>query len=282
MLERSELSRYSRNILLSGVGRSGQEKLKSSRVLVIGAGGLGSPVLLYLAAAGVGHIRFMEADRLDLTNLQRQILYSTHEVGNSKGQVAREHLQQLNPNIEIDLREERFDTENALEALEGMDLVLETTDSIPAKFLTNDAAYFAGRPALIGGVLRYHGTIIAPGRSSHSVGRPCYRCLFPSAPPSGAVPTCADAGVLGAMAGLVGSAMAAEALKILLEVGEPLSGHLLQFDMLESSFRRIPFSRDPLCPLCGDQPSILELKEEPLLAEEEDFLDRLPRQDQLP
>lgn len=276
MLESSELSRYSRNILLSGVGRAGQEKLKQSRVLVIGAGGLGSPVLMYLAAAGVGHIRFLEPDSLDTTNLQRQILYSTEGVGRSKGEQALHRLRGLNPEIQLDHWEERFRPEIAMNALQSMDLVLETTDSIPAKFLANDAAYFAQLPALIGGILRYHGTLIAPALQQGTMGRPCYRCLFPSAPPEDAVPTCADAGVLGAMAGLVGSAMAAEALKILLGVGEPIFGHVMEFDLLASRIRRIPFSRDPDCPICGERPAILELREEILSSEEGNFLDRLP------
>ncbi len=275
MLDSGELSRYSRNILLSGVGRAGQERLKSASVLVIGAGGLGSPVLLYLAAAGVGKLRFLENDSLDVTNLQRQILYNSQDVGAAKGEVARKKLQALNPSIEVEWRAERFQASNAQEALKGMDLVIETTDSIPAKFLTNDASFFARVPSLIGGILRFHGTIIAPGFSESIVGRPCYRCLFPGPPSEDAVPTCADAGVLGAMAGMVGSAMAAEALKILLGLGKPLSGHLIQFEMLESRFRAIPFAADPNCPLCGTSPSIHDLMDESQ-SMEGSFLDRLP------
>ena len=283
MLESGELSRYSRNILLSGVGRSGQEKLKAARVVVIGAGGLGSLVLLYLAAAGVGHIRFLEADTLDLTNLQRQILYRTSDVGHPKGRRALTALKDLNPSIEIDYWPDRFQTSNALKALDGIDLLLETTDSIPAKFLANDAAFFSGTPCLIGGILRFHGTIIAPGTdpSRKVAGRPCYRCLFPGAPAEDAVPTCADAGVLGAMAGMVGSAMAAEALKILLGQGTLLRGRLISFDMLASSFRAIPFAADRSCPLCGDTPTIHEIREESRSLSAGDFLDRLPSRSDL-
>ncbi len=277
MLDSGELSRYSRNILLSGVGRAGQEKLKSARVLVIGAGGLGSPVLMYLAAAGVGTIRFLENDALDITNLQRQILYSTSDVGASKGEAAQKRLQELNPSIEIEYWPQRFQASNAKSALEGMDIVLETTDSIAAKFLTNDASFFHGVPSLIGGILRYHGTIIAPGMENRRIGRPCYRCLFPTAPAEDAVPTCADAGVLGAMAGLVGSTMAAEALKVILEIGNPLAGALIQFEMLESRFRRVTFAADPDCPLCGKNPSIHALRDEVQSMEREgSFLDHLP------
>ncbi|MEQ8349867.1 MAG: HesA/MoeB/ThiF family protein [Leptospiraceae bacterium] len=284
MLDSGELSRYSRNILLSGVGRAGQEALKSSSVLVIGAGGLGSPVLLYLAAAGVGRIRFLEFDDLDLTNLQRQVLYSSADVGSSKGEAARIRLQELNPSITVEHWARRFTASNAMEALQGMDLVLETTDSIPAKFLTNDACYFAGIPCLIGGILRYHGTIIAPGQHLQDrampMGRPCYRCLFPGPPSEDAVPTCAEAGVLGAMAGVVGSTMAAEALKMLLKAGTSLAGRLIQFEMLESRFRTISFAADPHCPLCGQSPSIQELRDE-IQSIEGSFLDRLPSRSDL-
>lgn len=276
MLESQELSRYSRNILLSGVGRAGQEKLKSSRILVIGAGGLGSPVLAYLAAAGVGHLRILEHDTLELTNLQRQILYDTADIGHSKLDAAVDRLRKLNPNIEIEPWNCRFEVGNAREALQGMDLVLETTDSIPAKFLCNDASVLSGIPALIGGILRFHGTIIGTGMHKNGAGRPCYRCLFPAAPVAEAVPTCADAGVLGAMAGMVGSAMAAEALKIILGLGKALQGRVLQFEMMDSSFRCIDFAADPACPLCGENPTIHDLHAEEPLSEGADFLNRLP------
>jgi molybdopterin/thiamine biosynthesis adenylyltransferase len=241
-LSRDEITRYSRNILLPEVRRAGQERLKDSSVLVVGAGGTGSPVLLYLAAAGAGRIRCVDSDQLDLTNLQRQVLYSQSDVGASKTDLARKRLADLNPHIELEFLEERFKPENAQRLMEGADLVIETADNFETKFAVNDAAIAAGLPFITGGILRFDGQILCvhPGHSS------CYRCLFENPPPPGDVPSCSGAGVLGAVAGVVGSVMAGEALKILL--GLPAAfGVLQQYNLLSSRWRTLALPRRPGC-----------------------------------
>ena len=258
MLSKSELTRYSRHILLPEVRKAGQEKLKSSHVLVVGAGGLGSPVLLYLAAAGVGEITFIDHDTLDLTNLQRQVLYKTSDVDRAKVERAAEYLRELNPEIKLNPVRARVDPGNVKEYIAPADLIIETTDNFAAKFLLNDAAYFLKKPLVIGGILKFEGQMMAvnPGESA------CYRCLFEGPPPEGAVATCSEAGVLGAMAGMIGANQAIEALKILTEVGEPLYGKMLIARVLETEFRKIKIPRNPDCPLCGANPRITELSAE--------------------
>ncbi len=241
-LSRDEVTRYSRNILLPEVRRAGQERLKDSTVLVVGAGGTGSPVLLYLAAAGVGHIRCVDSDELDLTNLQRQVLYSQSDVGAAKTELASRRIADLNPHIELEFKKERFHAQNAAEFLAGADLVIETADNFETKFAVNDSAIQAGLPFITGGILRFDGQILCvhPGHSS------CYRCLFENPPPPGDVPSCSGAGVLGAVAGVVGSVMAGEALKILL--GLPAAfGVLQQYNLLASRWRTLALPRRPGC-----------------------------------
>ncbi|MCR9144332.1 MAG: HesA/MoeB/ThiF family protein [bacterium] len=247
MLSRDELSRYSRNIFLEQVGRAGQERLKASRVFVIGAGGLGSPVLLYLAAAGVGHIACIDGDHLELTNLQRQVLYSTDDVGQPKATVAAQRVRALNPEVEVQAIVGRFTPANAAGYLRGYDLLIETSDNFPTKFLANDAAVLGGIPLITGGILRFEGQVLAvrPGETA------CYRCIFERPPPADAVPNCAQAGVLGAIAGIVGSLQAAEALKLLTGAGEDPAGRLLTLDLLDTALRRIPVPRNPDCPVCS-------------------------------
>lgn len=241
-LSRDEITRYSRNILLPEVRRAGQEKLKDSSVLVVGAGGTGSPVLLYLAAAGVGHIRCVDSDELDLTNLQRQVLYSQADVGGLKTDLAERRISSLNPHIELEFRKERLSPQNASSLFDGVDLVIETADNFETKFAVSDAAIRARIPFITGGILRFDGQILCvnPGQSA------CYRCLFENPPPPGDVPSCSGAGVLGAVAGVVGSVMAGEALKILL--GLPAAfGVLQQYNLLSSRWRTLKVPRRPGC-----------------------------------
>lgn len=245
-LERDELTRYSRNILLEEIGRDGQERLKYSRVIVVGAGGLGSPALLYLAAAGVGNITLIEGDRLDLTNLQRQILYSTGEVGEPKATAAASRLRQLNPNVNVRTIADRLNPANAPDYLRDVDLVLDGTDNFPTRFLVNDVCVHQGLPLISGGILRFFGLVLGvqPGRT------PCYRCLFEHPPEPGSVPSCSAAGVLGAVAGMVGSFMAAEACKVLLGAGMSILGRMVQVDLLDLEFRSSAMPECPPCPVC--------------------------------
>lgn len=243
-LSRDEVTRYSRNILLPEVRRAGQEKLKDASVLVVGAGGTGSPVLLYLAAAGVGRIRCVDSDVLDLTNLQRQVLYKESDVGVSKARLAHERLAELNPHLELECMETRFDASSASRLVEGAALVIETADNFETKFLVNDACLQSRLPFITGGILRFDGQILCvlPGQSA------CYRCLFEN-PPGSEVPSCAGAGVLGAVAGIIGSVMAGEALKILL--GLPAAyGLLQQYNLLSSTWRSLRLTARAGC-RCG-------------------------------
>ncbi|MCE9600205.1 MAG: HesA/MoeB/ThiF family protein [Spirochaetia bacterium] len=246
MLSRDDITRYSRNILLPEVRRAGQERLQASSVLVIGAGGIGSPVLLYLAAAGVGRIRCVDNDSLDLTNLQRQVLYSTTDVGKFKIQSAETRIKELNPGIETDFRRMRFDEKTSAELIDGVDLVIETSDNFETKFLANDSAVRHKVPLIAGGILRFDGQVfcISPGVSA------CYRCLFHAPPPEGSVPNCAAAGVIGAVAGVIGSIMSGEAVKILLGQTRAF-GLLQQYSLLESEWRTIQIPRNPGCTVCA-------------------------------
>jgi adenylyltransferase/sulfurtransferase len=257
-----EIERYSRQILLKQVGGKGQEKLLSSKVLIIGAGGLGAPASMYLAAAGVGTIGLVDGDAVDLTNLQRQIVHFTKDLGTAKVQSAQEKLTSINPGVNIRTYQERITSENALEIIKGYDFVIDGTDNFPAKFLINDACYQAGIPFSHAGILRFDGQMftVVPGESG------CYRCLFGGPPPPGAVPSCTQAGVLGAVAGVVGCPQATEALKYILGVGNLLTDRMLIFDALNMSFREVKFKRNPKCPLCGENPSITELVDEELPA----------------
>jgi adenylyltransferase/sulfurtransferase len=251
VLEPAELRRYGRHIVIPEIGLEGQERLKAARVLLVGAGGLGSPAALYLAAAGVGTLGLIEFDQVDVTNLQRQILFGDADVGRPKLEAAAERLAGLNPHLAIERHAERFDLDNALERVGAYDLVLDGSDNFPTRYLVNDACVLAGKPDVWGAVFRFEGQasiFAAPGG-------PCYRCLFPEPPPPGTVPSCAEAGVFGVLPGVVGALQATEAIKWLAGVGEPLVGRLLLFDALTLKFREVRLAKNPDCPICSEQPT---------------------------
>ena len=248
-LTREELIRYSRHILLPQVGERGQRALKDSRVLLVGAGGLGSPVALYLAAAGVGTLGLVDFDVVDLSNLHRQILHGSAGVGSSKIDSARDRLHDINPNVRIEPYETRFTSGNALEIARGYDLIVDGTDNFATRYLVNDTSVLLGMPNVYGSVYRFEGQASVFGAS----GGPCYRCLFREPPPPHLVPNCADAGVLGVVPGLVGTIQATEAIKLLLGLGDTLVGRLLTIDVLTMAFRTIEIRKDPECPACGTQ-----------------------------
>ena len=234
----------------------GQKRLKAARVLCIGAGGLGSPIAMYLAAAGVGKIGLVDDDVVDLSNLQRQILHGTSNVGQSKLDSAMESLSEINPHVEIETFPVRFTSENAAEIVSGYDLLIDGTDNFATRYLSNDVAVLAGIPNVYGSIFRFEGQVSV---FDPKHGGPCYRCLFPEPPEPGLVPNCAEGGVLGVLPGTVGSLQATEAIKLITEIGEPLVGRLLHFDALRMRFRDFKLKRDPDCPLCGDHPTITEL-----------------------
>jgi len=252
-LSNEERVRYSRHLTMPEVGIDGQRRLKAAHVLCIGAGGLGSPAALYLAAAGVGTIGIVDFDDVDLSNLQRQILHGTKDIGRSKLESARDRLRDANPNIEVELHECRFSSENASELVACYDLVVDGSDNFPTRYLSNDVCVFARRPNIYGSIFRFDGqsSVFAP-----HLGGPCYRCLFPEPPAPGTIPNCAEAGVLGVLPGIIGMVQAIEAIKLILGVGEPLIGRLLHFEALKMKFRELKLRRDPQCPVCGDAPTI--------------------------
>jgi len=254
-MTKDEQLRYSRHVIMPEVGAEGQKRLNEARVLCIGAGGLGSPATLYLAAAGIGKLGLVDFDDVDLSNLQRQILHGTKDVGRKKLQSARDRLYDVNPNIDIQLHEGRFTSQNAGEIVSGYDVIVDGSDNFPTRYLSNDVCVFAKKPNVYGSVFRFDGqtTVFAP-----HLGGPCYRCLFPEPPPAGSVPNCAQAGVLGVLPGIVGTIQANEAIKLILGVGEPLVGRLLYFDALKMKFREFNLRRDPACPVCGESPTIKE------------------------
>jgi adenylyltransferase/sulfurtransferase len=251
-LSSEESLRYARHLILDGVGPAGQRRLKQSRVLVVGAGGLGSPVALYLAAAGVGTLGIADFDVVDVTNLQRQVIHGTSDVGRPKLDSARDRIGEINPHVRVEPHAVRLTSANALEVVRAYDVVVDGTDNFPTRYLLNDACVLAGKPNVYGSILRWEGqaSVFWAGRG------PCYRCLFAEPPPPGMVPNCAEGGVLGVLPGIVGSIQAAEALKLLLGAGEPLLGRLLLFDALRMKFREMRLRRDPACPACGDHPTI--------------------------
>ena len=255
-----QIQRYARHILLPQVGGQGQDKLFNAKVLVVGAGGLGSPVLMYLAAAGVGTLGIVDDDCVDLSNLQRQIVHTTDRIGVAKVESAATALRAINPDIKLVLHNERITVDNAETLLGAYDLVTDGSDNFSTRFLINDAAYFTRTPLVSGAILRFDGQVATfknfPG--GHQDG-PCYRCIFREPPPPGQVPSCSEAGVLGALCGTIGSLQATEILKELLGIGESLSGSLLIYDALATQFRTIKVKRDPGCPLCGDAPTITDL-----------------------
>ena len=250
-----QIERYSRHIILTAVGGLGQTKLLESKILVIGAGGLGSPTALYLAAAGVGTLGIIDHDTVDISNLQRQILHGTSDVGQPKVVSAKATLNEINPDVEIVMYQQRLSSENVFQLFEDYDLVIDGCDNFPTRYLINDACVMMSKPNIHGSIFQFEGqvTVFNPGKG------PCYRCLYPSPPPPGMAPSCQDAGVFGVLPGMVGSVQAVEAIKVLLEIGDPLIGQLLLFDALGMSFKRMKLHQDSECPICGANPTIHEL-----------------------
>jgi molybdopterin/thiamine biosynthesis adenylyltransferase len=251
-----QIERYSRHILLQDIGVEGQEKIIQGRVLVIGAGGLGAPILLYLAAAGVGTLGVIDGDVVDLSNLQRQVIHFTPDVGKPKVESAKEKIRLINPDVNVITYHKFFSSDNALEIIRDYDFIIDGTDNFPVKFLINDACVFAGKPFSHGGILRFDGQTI-----THLPETACYRCVFNAPPPPNAVPTCSQAGVLGAIAGMLGTIQAAEALKYLTGTGELLTNRLLTFNAKTMQFRNVNVRRNHKCPVCGEHPTITELIE---------------------
>ncbi len=255
-LNNDEIRRYSRHLILPEVGLGGQKKICSTSVLCIGAGGLGSPIAMYLAAAGVGKLGILDFDTVDFSNLQRQIIHGTQDVGRPKTQSARETIARINPNVEVVIHNTRITSQNALEVIGPYDIVVDGTDNFPTRYLTNDACVLLKKPNVYGSIFRFEGqaSVFAP-----HLGGPCYRCLYPEPPPPGMVPSCAEGGVLGVLPGIVGTIQATEILKLALGKGSSLIGRLLLFNALDMKFREVKLRRDPQCPLCGENPSITEL-----------------------
>ncbi|MGH9772156.1 MAG: molybdopterin-synthase adenylyltransferase MoeB [Candidatus Acidiferrales bacterium] len=254
-LTNDEVLRYSRHLIMPEVGMEGQLKLKQAKVLCIGAGGLGAPVGLYLAAAGVGRIGLVDFDSVDFTNLQRQVLFGSSDVGRPKIEAAAERLRTLNPAIQIDSLETRLSSDNALELFKDYDIIVDGTDNFPTRYLVNDACVLLGKPNVYGSIFRFEGQITIFSYP----GGPCYRCLYPEPPPPGLVPSCAEGGVLGVLPGIVGTIQTAETLKLILGKGDPLIGRLLLLDALAMKFRELKLRRNPECPVCGDHPTVTHL-----------------------
>ena len=254
-LSNDEVARYSRHLIMPEVGMEGQQKLKAARALCIGAGGLGSPVALYLAAAGVGTLGIVDFDDVDFSNLQRQIIHGTPDVGRSKLASAKSRLNALNPEVEVVTHETALSSRNALALFADYDFVVDGTDNFPTRYLVNDACVLSGKPNVYGSIFRFEGqaSVFA------AAGGPCYRCMFPEPPPPGLVPSCAEGGVLGILPGVVGTLQATEAVKLIIGAGEPLVGRFLLFDALKMRFRELTVRRDSDCPVCGDQPTVTEL-----------------------
>ena len=252
-LDNDEVLRYSRHLIIPEVGLEGQRRLKASRVLLVGAGGLGSPLGLYLAAAGVGHLGLVDFDLVDLTNLHRQVIHGTKDLGRPKLDSARDRIADVNPHVHVETYDTRLTSENALEIVRGYDVVIDGTDNFPTRYLVNDACVLSGIPNVYGSIFRFEGQVSVFATEKG----PCYRCLFREPPPPGLVPSCAEGGVLGVLPGLVGMLQATEALKLLLGIGQPLIGRLLLVDALRAQFRTLKLQRDPECPACGTH----ELKE---------------------
>ena len=249
------IERYSRHIILPEVGGNGQEKLNESKVLIIGAGGLGSPVALYLAAAGIGTLGIVDNDVVDLSNLQRQILHTTNDLGRQKTESAKEKLEALNPEITVNAYHELVNSTNIMEMIKDYDVIVDGTDNFPTRFLINDACVLGNKPLVHGAILRFDGQVftIVPGAG------PCYRCIFEEPPPPGTVPNCSQAGILGAIAGIIGTIQATEVLKLIIGKGRTLKGRLLVVDALDMTFREVKIRRNSACPICGDNPTITQL-----------------------
>ncbi len=254
-LSHEEILRYSRHLLIPEVGLQGQRKLKAASVLVVGTGGLGSPVALYLAAAGVGHIGLVDYDVVDASNLQRQVIHGTSTIDQLKVESARRRLLDLNPDIQVDVYNEVLTSENAMRIAEGYDLIVDGTDNFPTRYLTNDLCVLTGKPNVYASIFRFDGQVsVFDARYG-----PCYRCLFPEPPPPGLVPSCAEGGVLGVLPGTIGTLQATEAIKLILGIGEPLIGRLLIYNALEMSFEFVKLRKNPQCKVCGSHPEVTEL-----------------------
>ncbi|MFT3872726.1 MAG: adenylyltransferase/sulfurtransferase MoeZ [Nocardioides sp.] len=253
-----EVRRYSRHLIIPDVGMTGQKRLKNAKVLVIGAGGLGSPALLYLAAAGVGTIGIAEFDEVDESNLQRQVIHGQSDVGRSKAASARDSILEVNPLVEVVLHEERLDNDNVMSVFEGYDLIVDGTDNFATRYMVNDAAYFLGIPYVWGSIYRFDGqaSVFAPTLAEDA---PCYRCLYPEPPPPGMVPSCAEGGVLGVLCAAIGSIQVNEAIKLLAGIGDPAIGKLVIYDALELEWRKLRVRKDPNCALCGEHPTVTGL-----------------------
>jgi len=254
-LRDDQIERYSRQIILPNIGGKGQEKLLNAKVLIIGAGGLGSPAALYLASAGVGRIGIVDSDKVELNNLQRQILHSTKDVGRAKVESARDRINAINEDVKVITYHLRLTSENILEIIKDYDIVVDGSDNFPTRYLVNDACVLSKKPLSHGGIFRFDGQAITilPGESA------CYRCLFPEPPPPGLVPSCQEAGILGVVAGIIGTIQANEVLKYILGIGNLLTGKLLVFNALDSSFRQVRVPKDPKCPVCGKNPTVTKL-----------------------
>ncbi|HEV2126797.1 MAG TPA: molybdopterin-synthase adenylyltransferase MoeB [Chloroflexota bacterium] len=254
IMTEEQVKRYSRHLLLSEVGPLGQRKLMNARVLLIGAGGLGSPAALYLGAAGIGTMGLVDFDVVDHSNLQRQVLHGSNDVGRLKVESAKDTINDINPNVKVEAHNMILDSTNALDLFKDYDIIVNGVDNFPARYLANDASVMLQKPMVDGGINQFEGMI-----SIYQPGQGCYRCLYPEPPPPGAVPSCAEAGVLGVLPGIVGSIQALETMKLILGIGEPLIGRLLLFDALSMEFRVLKTRRNPKCPVCGDNPTITEL-----------------------
>ncbi len=254
-LNQDEIRRYSRHLVMPEVGREGQERLKTARVLVVGVGGLGSPVAMYLAAAGIGKLGLVEFDRVEESNLQRQVLFGQSDIGRPKIEVAQERLREINPLIEVTAHPARIDSSNAMTLLNDYDVVVDGSDNFPTRYLVNDACVLAGKPNVYGSIFRFEGQISVFWGAQG----PCYRCLFPEPPPPGLVPSCAEGGVLGVLPGIIGSLQANEAIKLVLGIGESLVGRLVIFDALSLRFREMRLKKSAECPVCSAQPTVTEL-----------------------
>ena len=254
-LSQEEVERYSRHLIMPEVGMSGQKKLKAASVLLIGAGGLGSPLAMYLAAAGVGRLGLVDYDVVDASNLQRQVIHGTADVGRPKLESARARILDINPHVQVDSYEVPITSENALEIMGPYDVIVDGTDNFPTRYLTNDAAVLLGKPNVYGSIFRFEGQVSV----FYAEEGPCYRCLFPEPPPPGLVPSCAEGGVLGVLPGTVGALQATEVIKLIVGVGKPLIGRLLLYDALNMEFNEVRLRKNPNCPVCGEEPTIDEL-----------------------
>ena len=254
-LSNQEIARYSRHLIMPEVALEGQKQLKAAKVLTVGTGGLGSPLALYLAAAGVGTIGIVDFDVVDESNLQRQIIHGTSDVGRPKVESAYEKLKDINPNVEVRVHEEALTSENALEIFEDYDVIVDGTDNFPTRYLVNDACVLLGKPNVYGSIFRFEGQASV----FYAEEGPCYRCLYPEPPPPGLVPSCAEGGVLGILPGAIGTIQATETVKLILGIGEPLIGRLLLYDALGMRFREMKLRKDPDCPVCGENPTVTEL-----------------------